>query len=122
MPIEKKFMTDMSLDDVKRNCRRSLQLVPHRHRKGRCIMTELQKFIAKCEANSVPDSQINFDDVPEVTEEDFARGHFKYMRESDVSQLIAECEKNAVPDELIDTSEIPEITSLDGFYKVYKMY
>lgn len=43
-------------------------------------MTELQKFIAKCEANSVPDSQINFDDIPEVTEEDFARGHFKYWK------------------------------------------
>lgn len=43
-------------------------------------MTDLEKFIAKCEANSVPDSQINTKDIPELTEEDFARGHFKYWK------------------------------------------
>ncbi len=43
-------------------------------------MTDLEKFIAKCEANAVPDSQINTDDIPELTEEDFSRGHFKYWK------------------------------------------
>lgn len=43
-------------------------------------MKDLEKFIAKCEENSVPDSQINTDDIPELTEEDFARGHFKYWK------------------------------------------
>ena len=43
-------------------------------------MTDLEKFITKCEANSVPDSQINTDDIPELTKEDFARGHFKYWK------------------------------------------
>lgn len=43
-------------------------------------MTDLEKFIAKCETNSVPDSQINTDDIPELTEEDFSRGHFKYWK------------------------------------------
>ena len=43
-------------------------------------MTDLKKYIAKCEAESVPDEMINFDDIPELTEEDFARGHFKYWK------------------------------------------
>ena len=42
-------------------------------------MTELEK-LAKCESNAVPDSQINTKDIPELTEEDFARGHFKYWK------------------------------------------
>ena len=43
-------------------------------------MTDLEEFIAKCEANAVPDNQINTADIPELTEEDFARGHFKYWK------------------------------------------
>ena len=43
-------------------------------------MTDLEKFMAKCEANAVPDSQINTDDIPELTEEDFSKGHFKYWK------------------------------------------
>lgn len=43
-------------------------------------MTELDKLIAKCEANAVPDEQIDTSDLPELTEEDFARGHFKYWK------------------------------------------
>ena len=43
-------------------------------------MKDLEKFIAKCEANTIPDSQINTDDIPELTEEDFSRGHFKYWK------------------------------------------
>lgn len=43
-------------------------------------MTDLEKFIAKCEKNAVPDNQINTDDVPELTEDDFKRGHFKYWK------------------------------------------
>ena len=41
-------------------------------------MTDLEKFIMKCESKSVPDSQIKTDDIPELIEEDFARGCFKY--------------------------------------------
>lgn len=44
------------------------------------IMTDLEKFIAKCEQNAKPDSKINLTDCPELTEEDFARGHFKYWK------------------------------------------
>ena len=43
-------------------------------------MKDLEKFIAKCETNTIPDSQINTDDIPELTEEDFSRGHFKYWK------------------------------------------
>lgn len=43
-------------------------------------MTDLEKFIAKCEQNAKPDSEINLTDFPELTEEDFARGHFKYWK------------------------------------------
>ena len=43
-------------------------------------MTDLERFIAKCESNTVPDSQIDTTDIPELTEEDFARGHFKYWK------------------------------------------
>ena len=43
-------------------------------------MKDLEKFIAKCEANTIPDSQINTDDIPELKEEDFSRGHFKYWK------------------------------------------
>lgn len=43
-------------------------------------MTDLEKYIAKCEANAIPDDQINTEDIPELTEADFARGHFKYWK------------------------------------------
>lgn len=43
-------------------------------------MTDLEKYIAKCEEESVPDEMINTDDIPELNEEDFARGHFKYWK------------------------------------------
>ena len=43
-------------------------------------MKDLEKFIAKCEANAVPDNQINTKDIPELTEDDFSRGHFKYWK------------------------------------------
>ena len=43
-------------------------------------MTDLKEFIAKCEANAVPDEQINTADIPELTEADFSRGHFKYWK------------------------------------------
>ncbi len=43
-------------------------------------MTDLEKFITKCEENAVPDEKINTSDVPEMTEKDFARGHFKYWK------------------------------------------
>ncbi len=42
-------------------------------------MTDLEKFIAKCEQKAKLDSEINLTDFPELTEEDFARGHFKYL-------------------------------------------
>lgn len=42
-------------------------------------MTDLEKFIAKCDQNAKPDNEINLKDFPELTEEDFARGHFKYQ-------------------------------------------
>ena len=43
-------------------------------------MTDLKEFIAKCEANAVPDEQINTADIPELTEADFSRGHFKFWK------------------------------------------
>ena len=43
-------------------------------------MEELKNFIARCEANAVPDKQIDTSDIPELTEEDFARGYFKYRK------------------------------------------
>ena len=42
---------------------------------GYWLMTN---FIAKCERNAIPDEQIDTSDIPELTEEDFARGHSKY--------------------------------------------
>ncbi len=43
-------------------------------------MRELKKFIAECEKNAIPDSQIDTSEIPELTAEDFARGHFKNWR------------------------------------------
>ena len=43
-------------------------------------MKDLEKYIAKCEANAVPDEHIDTTDIPELTEADFARGHFKYWK------------------------------------------
>lgn len=43
-------------------------------------MKDLESFIAKCEENAVPDSEINLTDAPELTAADFARGHFKYWK------------------------------------------
>ena len=43
-------------------------------------MTDLEKLIAKSEENAVPDSQLNLVDMPEITEEQFMSGHFKYWK------------------------------------------
>ena len=43
-------------------------------------MTDLEEFITKCEAGAVHDSKINITDILEFTEEDLARGHFKYWK------------------------------------------
>lgn len=43
-------------------------------------MKNLENFIANCEENAKPNSEINLDDIPELTEEDFSRGHFKYWK------------------------------------------
>ncbi|MGI5172062.1 BrnA antitoxin family protein [Treponema sp. OMZ 840] len=43
-------------------------------------MKDLEDYIAKCEANGKPDSEIDLTDIPELTEEDFARGYFKYRK------------------------------------------
>ncbi|WP_428771368.1 BrnA antitoxin family protein [Treponema sp. HNW] len=43
-------------------------------------MEELKNFIARCEANAVPDEQIDTSDIPELTEGDFERGYFKYRK------------------------------------------
>ncbi len=43
-------------------------------------MTDLEKFMEKCEAVAVPDSRIDTSDIPELSEEEFARGHFKYWK------------------------------------------
>lgn len=42
-------------------------------------MTDLERFIAEREAHSVPDSEIDTSEIPELTESDFARGHFKNL-------------------------------------------
>lgn len=42
-------------------------------------MTDLERFIAEREAHSVPDSEIDTSEIPELTETDFARGHFKNL-------------------------------------------
>ncbi len=43
-------------------------------------MTELENYIAKCEANAIPDSEINTIDMPELTEKDFERGYFPNLK------------------------------------------
>ena len=43
-------------------------------------MSTLEDFIAKCEANGKSYDEINLKDAPELTEEDFATGHFKYWK------------------------------------------
>lgn len=43
-------------------------------------MKDLEKFIAECEANAIPDEKIDTTEIPELTEDDFARGHFKYWK------------------------------------------
>ena len=36
-------------------------------------MTDLEQFIATCEAHAVPDSEIDFSDIPELTDEQIAQ-------------------------------------------------
>lgn len=40
-------------------------------------MKELEKYLDEIEKNSIDDSKIDTGDIPELTAEDFARGHFK---------------------------------------------
>ena len=51
-------------------------------------MKDLEKYIAKCEENSVPDEMINTQDIPELTEADFARGHFKNQPQTKKSMTV----------------------------------
>lgn len=41
-------------------------------------MKNLEDFIAECEKYAVPDSEIDFSDIPEIT--DFSKGHFRNMK------------------------------------------
>ena len=43
-------------------------------------MTDLEKFMAKCEATAVPDEMIHTKDIPELTETDFEHGRFKHWK------------------------------------------
>ena len=43
-------------------------------------MTDLEKFIAEREAHAVPDSEIDTTEMPELSDAEFARGHFKYWK------------------------------------------
>ena len=43
-------------------------------------MSTLEGFIAKCEANGKLYDEINLTDAPELTEEDFATGRFRYWK------------------------------------------
>lgn len=52
-------------------------------------MKDLERFIAKCEENSVPDNMINTSDIPELTGEDFARGHFRNLKEDSTVSMTA---------------------------------
>jgi len=36
-------------------------------------MTDLEQFIATCEAHAVPDNEIDFSDIPELTDEQIAQ-------------------------------------------------
>lgn len=36
-------------------------------------MTDLEQFIATCEAHAVPDNEIDFSDIPELTDEQVAQ-------------------------------------------------
>ena len=36
-------------------------------------MTDLEQFIATCEAHAVPDTEIDFPDIPELTDEQIAQ-------------------------------------------------
>ena len=36
-------------------------------------MTDLEEFIAACEAHAIPDSQIDFSDIPELSDEQIAQ-------------------------------------------------
>ena len=36
--------------------------------KGNFIMMNLEKIIAECEKNSIPDNEIDFSDIPEITD------------------------------------------------------
>lgn len=46
-------------------------------------MKDLEEFIAKCEANGKPYSEIDLSDSPELTEADFERGQFKNLKQSE---------------------------------------
>ena len=42
-------------------------------------MTDLEQFIATCEAHAVPDSEIDFSDIPELTDEQIAQMKPSYL-------------------------------------------
>lgn len=44
-------------------------------------MKDLEEYIAKCEANGKPYSEIDLSDSPELTQDDFDRGHFKNLKQ-----------------------------------------
>ena len=39
-------------------------------KKRESIIENLRSFIAECEANAIPDDQIDFTDIPEVTDKE----------------------------------------------------
>ncbi len=43
-------------------------------------MTELENLIAKCEKNAIPDNEINTQDIPELTKQDFDQGYFPNIK------------------------------------------
>lgn len=47
---------------------------------GGFTMKDLENYISELEKNAVPDGKIDLSDAPELTEEDFSRGHFKYWK------------------------------------------
>lgn len=51
-------------------------------------MSTLEDFIAKCEANGKSYDEINLKDAPELTEEDFATGYFKYWKLPQIIEVL----------------------------------
>ena len=54
---------------------------------GECIMKELEEFIARCEANAIPDTEIDYSDMPQLSNEQLEK--MQHVHDSETIKKMA---------------------------------